>query len=1718
MAKTALLFFLTIVGLRAQTLYWNKPASGLTWATSGNTNWTTTASGTVYQSWVNGSAAVIVAPSASIVMGGSAPITSSLIVQSGATVTGSGSAATGLVVSGASGSSGSGDLILGDNATGNANLRVGFTASATGTGFNGTITVNNFANANSGLALGPDNKLASPPTALTGADANTKIVLNGGNLYVAGGVSGTTAVIGSLAGSGNVALGNVFSSNSGTRLLRIDQSVTTTFSGTIGAATTTQTNNILALTKAGSGRLAITASGSTSAFAGITTVEAGALYLSGIFGHAALGSGLVNQGDFLVKSGATLGLTGTYNVGSAKKITLESGATFDPGTLALNAVGTSTSPGLVFNGSAVVQLTPGVDKVTLTQSSMTGSALGGAGSIAFDFTAATAPVAGTRFDLISFGGITPGIPLDRFTLTPASIAAGWNGSFNYGGDGNTLQFTVGGTVAEMPRILLSDTRLDQIRALAASDPLMAQLLAKLRADAETNLSALAPTYGLSSAGNMLDAFRGYAGRIITAAFLYRLEGDPRFLESARQTMLAVSAFPDWNPNSFLDTSEMGFGVALGYNWLAADLPAQDRSTIRAALAADLLALAPRAYDSNGQGGLSWSAFGNSTKTTNNWNFVCNGGFFVTALTLRNAEPTLSSVVIQNAPNSWPLAMTNYDPDGAWGEGPTYWNYGTSYLVSALAMAQDVLGTDFNLATKPGFNRTLDYGLQVFGPSGICFNFGDGGSMPDYQCSPGMLTWLANRFDGAGDLAEIRRRLDKRIITPPTGSYEQSLPPGTYGRDFVFATLLFPVSPATPPATPPLNWHFRGESDFTVFRSAANDSSALWIGLKGGTNGLSHEHLDLGSFVLDAAGLRWAIDLGSDAYTLPGYFDTAPTGERWTYYRLNNFGHNTLTFNGELQSTTAVAPIVEFNDTPGSAHSIVDLTAAYPGHATSIRRGTTLPNNSYVLVQDDIDGLAAQTAISWHMLTAASITLSPDGRSATLVKSGKTLVGEIMSPDGAQFAVESAQPPSGGGSANPGIVSLAVNLTPTASATRIAIRFYPLIAGGTAPALAPVQPLSLWSAQSAALLPPTSVTSSSAGSAVALNWPASTGAVSYQVSRATVSGGPYTKIAGDLTTTSYTDNSVASGTTYFYVVSASNAFGTSANSPESSITTLSPPVITSPSSTAGTYGVALSFSVSALNAPTAFGAVGLPPGLAIDTMTGLITGTPTAAGSYSVSVQATNGAGSASASLTIAIAQADATIVLDDVNQVYNGAPHSVTASTTPFGLSVAFTYNGSAIAPTSAGNYPVVATIADANYSGTASDTLTIAKASANVALGGLSQTYDGTTKSATVTTTPTGLAAVVTYNGNSSTPSAAGSYVVVATINDANRTGAATATLVIAKATATISLSGLTQVYDGAPKPITTSTTPTGLTVNVIYNGNSTAPTNPGTYTVVATVDDVNSSGSATGTLVISTTALVRHAPAINGGLDGPLQILTGEAMTLNSGAWISGDLLVPGTPIVQLNGQPVYAGTIDGSGSTSPSNYTITLNSSALVRYIVRRTDAIAMPAVAAPPPPIGTRTVWINAAGQSADDFATLRSLTLNSNVGQFVIPAGTYDAFTANSGSGFTLGVDGSGSPAVYNFQSLTLNSGSQIQVVGPVIINLANGTSINGNVGSSAHPAWLTLNVTSGGITLNSGVTFTGYITAPNGTITLNGGSTLTGETASDRLNLNSNALLQEPAH
>lgn len=588
-----------------------------------------------------------------------------------------------------------------------------------------------------------------------------------------------------------------------------------------------------------------------------------------------------------------------------------------------------------------------------------------------------------------------------------------------------------------PRLLLTDEGLSEAVTAAKTDPVRAALHARIIATAENVLNAPAAQH-IPASNESLDQVRCGVHFILHCALAYRLTGDERFLARAKSDLLNFAAFPDWSPAHFLDVGETSFAVAIGYDWLYAQLTPSERAQLRQALLQKCLEPANTAYNAGARNDryVEWA------KAMSNWNQVCNSGVLVGALAIADEEPEVARKIIVGARASIPRGLAAYAPDGQYPEGPGYWTFGTTYTVIALAALDTALGTDFGLATASGFGCTVNYHVAVKGPSGRTFNYAD--STDDLQNSPAS-SWLAQRFHVPTALRNTRMLLVDDLHREKISKFDPTIQQQVVNRFFPLHAIWFPVATDASAAAPdlPVDLHFRGVADIALFRSAWNDPRAIFVGFKAGENSFHHNHLDLGSFVLDADGVRWALDLGPDAYSLPGYNNNKL--QRWTYFRTNNYSHNTVTPGGVLQRTSVTAPIVAFSSTPERAFAVADLTPAYPDEATRLCRGIALLDRARVLVQDEYQPGKNGAALRWTMVTRAHIEIADDGRSATLQDGGRMLHVEILETPHARLSVNSSKPPTPLENQNEGTALLAIDLTPetTTATSRLVVLFTPV---------------------------------------------------------------------------------------------------------------------------------------------------------------------------------------------------------------------------------------------------------------------------------------------------------------------------------------------------------------------------------------------------------------------------------------------------------------------------------------------------------------------------------------------------------------------------------------------------------------------------------------------------------------------------------------------------
>jgi Heparinase II/III-like protein len=545
-----------------------------------------------------------------------------------------------------------------------------------------------------------------------------------------------------------------------------------------------------------------------------------------------------------------------------------------------------------------------------------------------------------------------------------------------------------------PRLILTRTDWETLKEGLRADPVRASWYQQLRQIAETQM--LRPrTHYHAGNGQLLFQSREALTQLATFGALYRLSGEARYAEAARQELLTVIAFPDWDPSHFLDTAEMTAAVALGYDWAYDALGPADRKAIESALVSKGLQQGLQQYESH-----AWWI-----QNPNNWNVVCHGGLTLGALAIADVAPDVAERTVELALRDVPYAMNTWAPDGAWPEGLAYWNYTSQYNVLLIASLQSAVGSDGGLMSVAGFSQAGFFPLYETGPSGSTFNFADADPDAKPEAAPQMF-WLARAFhQPAFGVFEAAR-----LANAPVSIWDliYSIDPVQTGPQILHDL--------------PLQRVFHGVQDLGVARSSWESPDAAWVALKGGDNKAGHSHLDLGSFVFEVLGQRWGIDGGRDDYGLPGYFGK----ERYHYFRTSTPGHSTLVFDNQNQLLDGKANILSSGARNGNDYFfLVDLSQAYG--VGQVQRRFDLIGNRSLRITDDINTTLPHQIV-WSMLTQANVQLN--GRRAVLSQNGRTIYARILSPDDGQFQIQpgSGPPPEG---QSPVLKRLAIVLLPTA---------------------------------------------------------------------------------------------------------------------------------------------------------------------------------------------------------------------------------------------------------------------------------------------------------------------------------------------------------------------------------------------------------------------------------------------------------------------------------------------------------------------------------------------------------------------------------------------------------------------------------------------------------------------------------------------------------------
>ncbi|MBR3932325.1 MAG: heparinase II/III family protein [Clostridia bacterium] len=523
-----------------------------------------------------------------------------------------------------------------------------------------------------------------------------------------------------------------------------------------------------------------------------------------------------------------------------------------------------------------------------------------------------------------------------------------------------------------PRIWINNEKIEKLKELIQNDNTIKEWYQNIKADATKLLTDSLPVYE-DDDPQRLACSQKVVASVPLLSLVYLMENDKAYANRAYEYMMAVCEFEDWAPYHFLDTSNVTTAVAIGYDWLYNYFVSKgiDVTYFEDKIASMGLNMGRDAYLKTLYTGNYWWVDG-----TTNWNVCCNSGMTVGALAIGDVDrhSQLCAFVLETGLESLERMLPRFAPDGAWFEGPSYWGSTTSPLCNYVYALETVLGTDYGIMSFEGLSNTAYYPIMNTGAK-ITFNLHDASESavdaPQY--------WYLAKIYNDKNLAGYRYwQITEKSYKP------------TY-KDIIWydASLIeedFDINIKK-------DGYFQ-DTEVAVFRNTYKENNINFFGIHGGSNSVEHGQLDAGSFVYEALGERWAIDLGGEAYNMHNYWIMDDIEKsRWGYYRSRAEGHNTIVINPGLyadQSVDSMSVITEFSPSDTICKAVVDISDAYKNYVSSAKRNAEFDKVSGKLSLHDKISLNGAYDTYWFMHTKANVEISDDKKSAVLTQNGKSV--------------------------------------------------------------------------------------------------------------------------------------------------------------------------------------------------------------------------------------------------------------------------------------------------------------------------------------------------------------------------------------------------------------------------------------------------------------------------------------------------------------------------------------------------------------------------------------------------------------------------------------------------------------------------------------------------------------------------------------------------------
>ena len=343
---------------------------------------------------------------------------------------------------------------------------------------------------------------------------------------------------------------------------------------------------------------------------------------------------------------------------------------------------------------------------------------------------------------------------------------------------------------------------------------------------------------------------------------------------------------------------------------------------------------------------------------NNWNPWINSNVLVAFLVMEG-DPARRIEGVKLGAKSIQRFVDGYFPDGGCDEGPGYFNVAGASLIDYIEELDYATGGALNLYTQPLIANMVQYIARVFIHGDYYVNFADAHAR--ITIASGLLERMGQRL-GDESLCRFARHAMATGHTPKSYAVTRH----THYRTIASLLAYQPADAANSPYTAPKGHYFEGIEVMTA-RKCADDPSGIFVAIKGGHNAESHNHNDIGNFVLYRDGLPVVIDAGVGTYTKVTF-----SAQRYSLWSMCSDHHNLPDINGctQFPGRDAAARDVAFATDGNTDTMTMDIAGAYPAEAAVERYTRTLTYDraaQTVTVRDDYQLSAAKAPLKHYLL-------------------------------------------------------------------------------------------------------------------------------------------------------------------------------------------------------------------------------------------------------------------------------------------------------------------------------------------------------------------------------------------------------------------------------------------------------------------------------------------------------------------------------------------------------------------------------------------------------------------------------------------------------------------------------------------------------------------------------------------------------------------------------